>query len=85
MNRRKKKKASKKVTYPFVDEMNLLTLNAEEYEAAMKDFEEYVQKHCRYKHYKDKRKAGRGIVYHFPVGEAYRKAYGFTLKRSSRW
>lgn len=71
MNKRQAKKAAKKVTYPLVDEFNLLTLSPEEYNKAIKDFNEYVQKHCRYKHYKDKWKAGKApFSYHFPVGES---------------
>lgn len=31
MNKRKAKKARKKICYPFIDEFNLLTLNEEEY------------------------------------------------------
>ena len=71
MNKRQAKKARKKVVYPLVDEMNLLTLSTKEYEEAMKDFHEWVQKHCRYKHYKDKYKHIRFNCYHFPVGKLY--------------
>lgn len=81
MNKRQAKKAAKKVTYPLVDEMNLLTLSPEEYKTAMKDFDEYIQKHCRYKHYKDKwKKGGIPFSYHFPVGETFKKKFEETLK-----
>lgn len=73
MNKRQSKKSQKKVTRLLVDEMNLLTLSEEECKAAMKDFEKFEQKHCRYKHYKDKDKyknSGFGI-YRFPVGKEY--------------
>ena len=70
MNRRQAKKASKKVTFPMGDELNLLTLTPEEHEKAMEDFYYYVQKYCRYKHYRDRYKKGRlPFGYHFPVGE----------------
>lgn len=52
MNKRQAKKAAKKVTYPLVDEFNLLTLSPEEYNEynkAIKDYHEYVLKHCIYK------------------------------------
>lgn len=42
MNRRQAKKASKKVTFPMGDELNLLTLTPEEHEKAMEDFYYYV-------------------------------------------
>lgn len=78
MNKRKAKKASRKVRIPYADEMNLLTLNAEEYKQAMRDFNNYMQKYCRYKHYRDKYKpAGE---YHFPVGESVRKMTENALK-----
>ena len=84
MNRRQKKKASKKVTYPVLDEMNLLTLNKEEYDAAIKDFDDYVQKHCRYKHYKDKWKVGG--IYRFPVGKEYSsKLYEQIIKTARKF
>lgn len=72
MNKRQAKKAHKKVTYPLVDEMNLLTLSPEEYEKAKADFDEWVYKHCRYKHYRDKYKNIGFNCYHFPVGKAYK-------------
>lgn len=61
----------KKVIYPIVDEMNLLTLDEEEYAQAMKDFEAYVQKYCRYFHYRDKERVMRERMfsYAFPVGK----------------
>ena len=42
MNRRQAKKASKKVTFPMGDELNLLTLTPEEHEKAMEYFYYYV-------------------------------------------
>lgn len=72
MNKRQAKKARKKVVFPLVDEMNLLTLSKEEYEEAMKDFHDWVWKHCRYKHYKDRYKKIFGFpCYRFPVGKEY--------------
>ena len=68
MNKRQAKKIRRKVKIPFADEMNLLALNKEEYEQAMKDFNNYVQKHCKYYHYRDKYKSVP--IYHFPVGSA---------------
>lgn len=78
MNKRQAKKASKKVTIPFADELNLLTLNNEEYKQAMKDYDDYVQKHCRYRHYRDKYRPVP--AYHFPVGESVRKMNEMALK-----
>lgn len=72
MNKRQAKKASRKVVIPFADEMNLLTLNDEEYKKAMKDYDEYVQKRCRFKHYRDKEKLRRK-QYFFPVGTCFAK------------
>lgn len=54
MNKRQAKKASKKVTWPLVDEFYLIPLSSEEYKKAMEDFHQHVQKHCRYKHYRDR-------------------------------
>lgn len=85
MNKRQAKKASKKVTAPLVDEFNLLTLSTEEYEKAMEDYWNYVQKHCRYKHYKDRwEKGGKPFSYNFPVGKAVRAFYEktFSLTRT---
>ena len=84
MNKRQSKKARKKVTHPLVDEMNLLTLSAEECKAAMEDFEKFLQKHCRYKHYKDKyKKSGLGI-YRFPVGKEYGKNFMQSVEKHAR-
>ena len=84
MNKRQAKKARKKVTYPLVDEMNLLTLSAEEYKAAMTDFHQFVQKYCRYKHYRDRYKKIRFNCYHFPVGEAYRNKILSALQSAKK-
>lgn len=84
MNKRQAKKARKKVTYPLVDEMNLLTLSAEEYRVAMADFEKFVQKNCRYKHYKDRyKKSGFGL-YHFPVGKGYAEKFIRSVLKNAR-
>lgn len=84
MNKRQAKKARRKVTYPLIDEMNLLTLSAEEYKAAMADFEQFVQKHCRYKHYKDRyKKSGFGL-YHFPVGKEYAERFIQSILKHAR-
>lgn len=85
MNKRQAKKAARKVVYPLVDEMNLLTLSPEEYKQAMRDFHDYMQKHCRYKRYKDKKKCRmQACVYRFPVGEAYRETLNNFLKSVRR-
>ena len=84
MNKRQAKKARKKVTYPLVDEMNLLTLSPEEYKEAMADFDEYVQNHCRYKHYKDRYKNSGFNCYHFPVGGGYKKYMQSFLNRTRK-
>ena len=55
MNKRQAKKYRKKVVYPIIDEFNLLTLNQEELDKAIKDFDEYCIKHRHYKHYKDRK------------------------------
>lgn len=70
----------KKVFYPLVDEMNLLTLNEEEYKKAMKAFETYVQKYCRYKHYRDKERLQRGHVctFAFPIGKNMQEFFDIT-------
>ncbi len=54
--------------------MNLLTLDEEEYKKAMEDFETYVQKYCKYKHYRDKERLQRGHVctFAFPIGKSMR-------------
>lgn len=72
MNKRQAKKAAKKVSYPLADELFLITLTPEEYQKAMEDYDQYVQKYCRYKHYRDKHK-NIHRVYYFPAGEAVRK------------
>ena len=83
MNKRQTKKVHKKVIYPFVDEMNLLTLNQEELDKAIADFNDYVFKHCRYKHYKDKEIISERLcIYTFPVGESVRKYYEEILNRT---
>lgn len=74
MNKRQAKKASKKVTWPLVDEFYLITLSSEEYKKAMEDFHQHIQKHCRYKHYRDRyKKGGKPFSYHFLVGEVSKK------------
>lgn len=86
MNKRQVKKMHKKVIYPFVDEMNLLTLSQEELENAIADFNDYVFKHCRYKHYKDKEIISkRFCLYTFPVGESVRNYYETILSRAASY
>lgn len=88
MNKRQCKKAYKKVVYPLVDEMNLLTLSEEEYKKAIKDFNEYVFKYCKYKHYKDKNKVfckRTACGYHFPVGEATKTLMESILMTARRY
>lgn len=85
MNKRQAKKASKKVTFPFADEMNLLTLSPEEHKAAMEDFHNYVQKYCRYKHYKDRYKKPAHLGYHFPIGQSYKEQMARIMKTTRRY
>lgn len=80
MNKRQAKKAYKKVTYPLIDEMNLLTLSPEEYKKAIEDYNAWVHKYCKYKHYKDKYKKIGFANYHFPIGEKYKKQFEQMLK-----
>lgn len=80
MNKRQAKKAHKKAVHPFVDEMNLLTLDEDEYKKAIADYEEYVYKHCRFKHYKDQDKIFHSAIYSFPVGKAYQDHMKELLK-----
>ena len=84
MNKRQAKKARKKVTYPLVDEMNLLTLSLEEYQKAMADYHEWVYKHCRYKHYRDRYKNMGFNCYHFPVGEAHKESMQSLFKSARK-
>lgn len=86
MNKRQAKKARKKIIYPFIDEMNLLTLNTEELKKARTDFENYVQRHFRYKHYRSKDKLlEKPCYYRFPVVESVRKYYEYSLKTARRY
>ena len=86
MNKRQAKKVRKKVVYPLVDEMNLLTLSPEEYRVAMEDFHKWIQKNCSYKHYKDRDKKAFGFgCYRFPVGAKYREQIVAVLKRARRF
>lgn len=84
MNKRQAKKAKKKVTYPFMDEMNLLTLSAEEYKAAIEDLDSYVHKYCQYKHYKDKYKNFDIHCYHLPIGKKYAESFAQLIQQHSR-
>lgn len=86
MTKRKKKKARKKVVYPVIDQMNLITLNEKEQAAALADYERYVQKHFRYFHYKDKEKLRyKPCYYQFPVGELTRKYLDNIFQRARRY
>ena len=85
MNKRQAKKAHKKVTYPIVDEMNLLTLTPEEYQKAIADYDAWVYKHCRYKHYKDKYKKISFFDYHFPVGKSMQEYYEKVIKTARKY
>lgn len=85
MNKRQAKKYRKKVVYPIIDEFNLLTLNQEELDKAIKDFDEYCIKHRHYKHYKDKKKImNEPCLYSYPVGKSaigfYEKMFSLTRK-----
>lgn len=59
--------------------MNLLTLTPEEYEQAMIDYNNYLQRFCRYKCYKNKYKKPVAS-FHFPVGKSVRKYMKDILK-----
>lgn len=84
MNKRQAKKARNKMVYPFADEMNLLTLNQEEYQQAMKEYDDYAWKYGRYKHYKDKKWKARSMgEYYFPIGQATKNAMKKTLEMVS--
>lgn len=85
MNRRQAKKAAKKITFPLTDEMNLLTLSPEEHKAAMEDFHNYVQKYCRYKHYKDRYRRSSSHAYYFPVGQSYKEQIARIMKTARRY
>lgn len=85
MNKRQYKKYIKKVTYPLVDEMNLLTLSPEEYKKAIEDYKAWVYKYCRYRHYRDKYKKIGIAIYHFPVGEKYKESFEHMLKLVRRY
>lgn len=80
MNKRQAKKYIKKVSYLLVDELNLLTLSEEERKQAREDFHRYVQKHCKYKHYKDKYKCLNTSIYRYPVGKMYQQQMEQMLK-----
>lgn len=85
MNKRQVKKMYKKVTYPLVDEMNLLTLSSAEYNKAIEDYEIWIRKHCRYKHYKNKSTKIGIAYYHFPVGERCMKELKDMIKITRGW
>ena len=81
MNKRQKKKAMKKISYPLVDEMNLLTLSPKEYDDAMNDFKSFLWNNCRYYHYRDKYNPRVApFSYHFPVGESFQKYINEILR-----
>ena len=81
MNKRQKKKAMKKISYPLVDEMSLLTLSPKEYDDAMNDFKSFLWNNCRYYHYKNRHKSRVApFSYCFPVGKSYHKHFEEILK-----
>lgn len=81
MNKRQAKKVRKKVVYPLVDEFNLISMNAEEIKDAYKEYDDYVQKHFRYFHYRDRHKvAMKPCLYRYPIGEAVSGYYEEVLK-----
>jgi len=84
MNKRQAKKARRKVVPPFADEMNLLTLSDEEYKEAMKEFDDFIWKNCRYFHYKDKYKKPM-LRYIFPAGQKYREFIEHMIKTSRKY
>lgn len=65
-----------------MDEFALLTLNEEEYKQAIRDFDDYVQKHCRYKHY-NKRDSAMIPIYRITAGE-FCKSYVEKLIKNAR-
>lgn len=65
-----------------MDEFALLTLNEEEYKQAISDFDDYVQKHCRYKHYKE-RDSAMIPMYRIIAGE-FCKSYVEKLIKNAR-
>lgn len=84
MNKRQAKKARRKVTPPFADEMNLLTLSDEEYKEAMKEFDDFIWKNCRYYHYKDKYKKAM-LPYRFPVGQKCKEFMEKMIKTARKY
>lgn len=69
-----------------MDEFNLISMNEEEFKAARKEYDDYVQKHFRYFHYRDWHKVARKpCLYRYPVGEAARKYYEGVLKRVRKY
>lgn len=86
MNKRQAKKTRKKVIYPLVDEFNLISMNAEELRVARKEYYDYVQKHFRYFHYRDKYKVARKpCFFRYPVGEAIREYLEGIFKRRRKY
>lgn len=76
MNKRQVKKYRSKVSYPMADEMNLLSYNKEEYEQAIKDYNNFCYRFCHYHHYKDKKRfISKPLYYFFPLGESTKLAY----------
>jgi len=86
MNKRQIKKKRKKVVCPLVDELGILTLNAEEYRKAITDYQNYVLRHFSYYHYRDKQKLYRKpCIFVYPVGEACRSYMDELMKRTRRY
>ena len=76
MNKRKAKKARKKVIYPLVDEFNLIGMSEEERANEIDKYKRYCQKHYAYKHYKNAAKLIKKLhsspipAYVYPIPKA---------------
>ena len=84
MNKRQFKKAYRKVVYPVIDEFNLITMDKEEREKAIKDFHDFAYKNYHYKRYHTKQRLLQRVCrgpsgYYFPVGKGVEKWYKETL------
>lgn len=71
MNRRQKKKSSKKVLPIFADEFNLLTMTPEELKEAFADCEHYRQRYGFRKKYSNLKH--HFLRYFYPCGETFKK------------
>ena len=85
MNKRQTKKKRKKVVPPFIDELVLLTLNAEESKRAKTDCLNYIQKNYSYYHYKDKEKLLKNpCEFVYPVSKSSCLAYLHEMMKRVR-